>query len=64
MRTAVSMLGCYPTSRHALAMSESEAIAIKLVAQIGIVAAYFHRARKGQDLPPIRKDLSEAAHFL
>lgn len=64
MRTAVSMLGCYPTVRHDLAMSERQATAIKLISQIGIVAAYFHRARTGRPLPPIRKDLSEAAHFL
>ena len=64
MRTAVSMLGCFPTVRHDLDMSENQAIAIKLVAQIGITAAYFHRARSGLDLPPIRKDLGEAAHFL
>ena len=64
MRTAVSMLGCYPTIRHDLDMPESHATAIKLVAQIGVIAAYFHRARSGQDLPPVRKDLSEAAHFL
>jgi citrate synthase len=64
MRTAVSMLGCYPTTRHDLDMSENQGIAIKLVAQIGIVAAYFHRARLGLEFPPIRKDLSEAAHFL
>jgi citrate synthase len=64
MRTGVSMLGCYPTHRHDLDMPEMRAIAIKLVAQIGILAAWFHRARSGQPLPPIRKDLSEAAHFL
>ena len=64
MRTAVSMLGCYPTVRHDLDMPEANAIAIKLVSQIGIIAAYFHRARKGQELPPIRPDLSEAGHFL
>jgi citrate synthase len=64
MRTAVSMLGCYPTLRYDLDMPKVNAMAIKLVAQIGIIAAYFHRARNGQSLPPIRKDLSEAAHFL
>ncbi len=64
MRTVVSMLGCYPTVRPGLAMDDNQAIAIKLVAQIGIVAAYFHRARLGLEFPPIRKDLSEAAHFL
>jgi citrate synthase len=64
MRTAVSMLGCYDTSRHDLDVGEQMATAIKLVSQIGVIAAYFHRARQGLDLPPVRKDLSEAAHFL
>jgi citrate synthase len=64
MRTAVSMLGCYPTERHDLNMGEQWQSAIKLVSQIGVVAAWFHRARTGQPLPRIRKDLSEAAHFL
>ncbi|TLD71042.1 citrate synthase [Phragmitibacter flavus] len=64
MRTAVSMLGCYNVSRHDLAMSENMATAIRLVSQVGVIAAYFHRARQGLDLPPVRKDLSEAAHFL
>jgi citrate synthase len=64
MRTAVSMLGSYDTDRHDLDMPKELATAIKLVSQIGIVAAYFHRARQGLELPPCRKDLSEAAHFL
>lgn len=64
MRTAVSMLGTYEQKRHELEMSENLATAIRLVAQIGVVAAYFHRARSGKDLPPVRNDLSEAAHFL
>jgi citrate synthase len=64
MRTAVSMLGCYKTTRSEVDMPENNQIAIKLVAQIGIIAAYFHRARQGKDLPPVRRDLSEAAHFL
>jgi citrate synthase len=64
MRTAVSMLGCYDTLRPDLTMSAELATAIKLVSQVGIIAAYFHRARQGLSLPPVRKDLSEAAHFL
>ncbi|MCS7063426.1 MAG: citrate synthase [Methylacidiphilales bacterium] len=64
MRTAVSMLGCYDTQRYDLDMDANRAHAIKLVAQVGIIAAYFHRARQGLPLPPIRKDLGEAAHFL
>ncbi len=64
MRSAVSMLGCYRTLRPGLDMPENSQIAIQLVSQIGIIAAYFHRARTGHPLPPIRTDLSEAAHFL
>lgn len=64
MRTAISMLGCYDTMRHDLAMSAELATAIKLVSQISVIAAYFHRARQGLALPPVRKDLGEAAHFL
>ena len=64
MRTAVSMLGCYDLSRHDLEVSENLANAIRLTSQIGVIAAYFHRARQGLELPPVRKDLSEAAHFL
>ena len=64
MRTAVSMLGCYNQQRHDIDVSENLATAIRLTAQIGVIAAYFHRARHGLSLPPVRKDLSEAAHFL
>ncbi|MBX7210085.1 MAG: citrate synthase [Verrucomicrobiaceae bacterium] len=64
MRSAVSMLGCYDTDRHDLDMGKDMANGIKLISQIGIIAAYFHRARQGLELPPVRKDLSEAAHFL
>ena len=64
MRSAVSMLGCYDTDRHDLDMGKDMANGIKLIAQIGVIAAYFHRARLGLELPPVRKDLGEAAHFL
>ena len=64
MRTAVSMLGCYDQQRHDIDVGENLATAIRLVSQIGVIAAYFHRARQGLELPPVRKDLSEAAHFL
>jgi citrate synthase len=64
MRTGVSMLGCYSTERFDLDMGEQLQNAIKLVSQIGILAAWFHCARNGKPLTPIRKDLSEAAHFL
>ncbi len=65
MRTAASMLGCYffePNPNDSI--DYNRRCAIKLVAQVGVVAAYFHRARNGQPLPPVREDLGEAAHFL
>jgi citrate synthase len=31
---------------------------------VSVIIAYFHRARQGKSLPPIRTDLDEAAHFL
>lgn len=65
MRTAVSMLGTYhPVTSQEIDLKAAEATGLRLIAQIGIVAAYFHRARQGLSLPSIRKDLSEAAHFL
>ena len=35
-----------------------------ITAKIGVIAAYFHRARNGKELLPVRDDLGEAAHFL
>jgi citrate synthase len=65
MRTAVSMLGLYDPDIHREATMEiNRQRARSITAKIGIIAAYFHRARKNQPLPPIREDLGEAAHFL
>src|SRR5207248_10676712 len=38
--------------------------ACSITARIGVIAAYFHRARNGKSLPPVRDDLTEAEHFL
>ena len=65
LRTGISMLGLYD---HApVGPQTPEQLlprAISLTAKVGVIVAYFHRARKGQSLPPIRTDLDEAAHFL
>ena len=65
LRTGVSMLGLYDKApvgdqspEHLLPR------AISLTAKVGVIVAYFHRARQGKDLPPVRMDLDEAAHFL
>src|ERR1700757_2246226 len=65
LRTAVSMLGLHDPSLlldDSLAANQRRAIAIQ--AKVSVIVAYFHRARNGLDLPKIRKDLGEAAHFL
>lgn len=66
LRTGVSMLGLYD-HRAKIGEPDQEAnrqVAIALCAQVGTIVAYYHRARQGLDLPPVREDLSEAAHFL
>ncbi len=66
LRTGVSMLGLYD-ERAKIGDPDQEAnrlVAISLVAQTPVIVAYYHRARQGLDLPPVRSDLSEAAHFL
>ena len=65
LRTGVSMLSLYD---HApIGPQTPEELlprAVSLTAKVSIIIAYFHRARQGKSLPPIRTDLDEAAHFL
>ncbi len=65
MRTAVSMLGLYDSEMDQEATREvNERRARSITAKMGVIAAYFHRARNGKSLPPVRDDLTEAQHFL
>ncbi len=65
IRTAVSMLGVYDPEMDQEATPElNKKRARSITAKIGVIAAYFHRARNGKELPPVRDDLGEAAHFL
>lgn len=65
MRTAVSMLGLYDPDMEKEATREiNERRARSITAKMGVIAAYFHRARNGKSLPPVRDDLTEAEHFL
>ncbi|HEX4085218.1 MAG TPA: citrate synthase [Chthoniobacteraceae bacterium] len=65
LRTAVSMLGLYDTElEEDINVDKNRIRALHITAKIGVIAAYFHRARQGKDLPPVRQDLGEAAHFL
>ncbi|HEX8898715.1 MAG TPA: citrate synthase [Chthoniobacterales bacterium] len=65
MRTAISMLGLYDPDNEKEATPEiNRQRATSITAKIGVIAAYFHRARNGKSLPPVRDDLTEAEHFL
>ncbi len=65
IRTAVSMLGLFdPQKPREDEKAENYRRCVSLTAKVPVIAAYFHRARHGKELPAIRKDLTEAAHFL
>ena len=64
IRTAVSMLGLYDPNIDENTVERNRERAVSITARIGVIAGYFHRARQSKSLPPIRKDLGEAAHFL
>ncbi len=64
LRTGVSMLGLYDSFGDDQNRSLNEARALSICAKIPLIVAYYHRARQGLPLPPFRKDLSEAGHFL
>jgi len=65
LRTGVSMLGLYDRGEIGEdPLEPNRRRALSITAKVGVLAAYFHRARQGQTLPPVRTDLGEAAHFL
>src|SRR5256714_1023650 len=65
IRTAVSTLGLFDSNLDKETTPEiNKGRARSITAKIGVIAAYFHRARSGKPLPPVRTDLGEAAHFL
>lgn len=66
IRTGISMLGLYDDIKDVEGNAEdaNHRRAISITAKIGVIAAYYHRARQKKDLPPVRKDLTEAEHFL
>jgi citrate synthase len=64
IRTAVSMLGLYDRHIEDNSVARNRERAVGITARIGVIAGYYHRTRLGKSLPPVRKDLGEAAHFL
>jgi citrate synthase len=64
LRTAVSALGCFDTMAENDTMDAQRAKARRLIAQIPVCVAYFHRARQKKELIHPDPTLGEAANFL
>jgi citrate synthase len=64
IRTAVSALGCFDTTCDDDTMDAQRRKARRLIAQIPVVTAYFHRARQKKELIHPDPTLGEAANFL
>ncbi len=64
IRTAVSALGCFDPERDDNSQDGQRRRAMRLIAQIPIVTAYFHRIRQGKSILPPDPSLGEAANFL
>ncbi len=64
LRTGVSMLGLTDTRGENQNRELNEERALSICAKVPLMVAAYHRGRQGLDVPPVRKDLSEAGHFL
>jgi citrate synthase len=64
IRTGISALGCFDPEAEDGSPEAQKRKALRLIAQIPIVTAYFHRARQGKSLLPSDPKLGEAANFL
>ena len=64
IRTAVSALGCFDPEADNDSMDENRLKALRLIARIPMITAYFHRHRQGKSLLPPEPSLGEAANFL
>src|SRR5438132_11664834 len=64
IRTALSALGCFDPEADNDSMDENRLKALRLIARIPIITAYFHRHRQGKILLPPEPSLGDAANFL
>jgi citrate synthase len=64
IRTAISALGCFDHDRDDNTHDGQRNKAMRLIARIPIITAYFHRIRQGKSLLPPDPALGEAANFL
>jgi citrate synthase len=64
LRTGVSALGCFDSEAEDTSMEAQKRKALKLIAQVPIITATFHRLRCGKPLLDSDPSLGEAANFL
>ncbi len=64
LRTGVSALGCFDPEAEDNSMEAQKRKALKLVAQLPILTATFHRLRHGKSVLESDPSLGEAANFL
>lgn len=64
LRTGISALGCFDADADNNEPGPMQEKALKIIAQIPVITAYFHLYRQGKPLVESRDDLSEAANFL
>jgi citrate synthase len=64
IRTGVSALGCFDAHADDGSMDAQRETAVRLMAQIPIITAYYHRLRQGKSLLAPDASLGEAANFL
>lgn len=64
IRTGISALGCFDSHADEDNMDAHRERAMRLIAQISIITAYFHRLRQGKSLLAPDPSLGEAANFL
>lgn len=64
IRTGISALGCFDRTADDDSLPNARLVALRLIAQIPIVTAYFHCLRRGKPLMDPDPELGEAANFL
>jgi len=64
IRTAVSATGCFDAQRDDSSYDDLRRKAMRIIAQVPMITAYFHRIRQGKEILPPDPKLGEAANFL
>lgn len=64
LRTGISVLGCFDPDAESDDPQAQRQLALKLIAQIPVVTAFFHRIRSGKEIVEPDSSLGEAANFL